>query len=162
MKNNEVIILSDDKGVGKTTALVNWVNGKSNIAGFLSPIVNGKRMFLNVETQAMIPMETEQRDLTIGKYAFDSSSFDQVEKSILKSWQETTAEFLVLDEIGPLEINKGLGFHELLLQLLIPISTKTPKLLLVVRKDCIDAFKSKYKLNTARIMSLHEFKKVFL
>jgi len=158
---NEVIILSDDKGIGKTTTLKNWVKDKSNIAGFLSPVFNGKRMFLNVETGAMIPMETEQKDLKVGKYAFDASSFDQVEKSFLKSWQEASNNFLVLDEIGPLEINKNLGFHELLLHVIEHSSENSPHLILVVRKDCIKAFLPKYKFQNTRILSMKEFKRLF-
>lgn len=162
MTNDRVIILSDEKGAGKTTILKEWVTNTLGVKGFLSPVVDNKRLFLIIETQELIPMETELKDLIVGRFAFDSRSFKQVEKNFMKDWNDSDANYLVLDEIGPLEINKDLGFHELVLQLQDSLSKDSPILILVVRKDCLDTFQEKYRFKDAKVVALEQFRKEFL
>ena len=158
----KVIILSAAKRSGKTTALKKWVQGRSDISGFLSPDVDGIRMFENIETGEMIPMEDRNGDLEIGRFVFDSSGFEKVEKSIKKSWEEGVSEYLVIDEIGPLEINKNLGFHELLLYLQKNMTQNSPILFLVVRDYLLDEFLTKYGFEDVKISSLEEFSENYL
>lgn len=156
---HKVVILCDAVGSGKTTALQEWVKQTPNALGFLSPVVNAKRMFQNIETGELIPMETENKDLEVGRFAFDSSNFKLVEDAIKQYFQQTTTEYLVIDEIGPLEIKKNLGFHELLLYLLKNISVSSPNLLLVVRNYVLEDFLIKYTFDNVIVLSVHEFKK---
>ena len=158
MTRNQVCILSGAIRTGKTTALKNWVEQTPNVAGFLSPDINGKRMFKNIKTGELTPMETEQKDLVVGKYAFDYNSFKHVENEILKEWRKATANFIVLDEIGPLEIKKGLGFHKLLIYLQQKTNTDKPNLIFVVRDFCLETFLKKYDFKNIRVFNVKQLK----
>lgn len=156
---NRVIILSDAVRTGKTTVLQEWVKKRQNVSGFLSPDINGKRMFQDVETGEVIPMETENKDLKVGRFAFDSHSFLLVEKRIKKTWNKAKTDFLIIDEIGPLEIKKNLGFHNLLkyLQDRITQNSNSPSIILIVRNYALDAFLKKYNFKNVEVYTLAEF-----
>ncbi|WP_452220877.1 nucleoside-triphosphatase [Lacinutrix salivirga] len=157
MKSNTVYIISDAKRSGKTTALQTWLKDKTTISGFLSPVVNGKRIFFNIENKTFIPMETNNKDLKIGNYAFDNASFKHVEETILTLWEAKSTKCIVLDEIGPLEIESGLGFHNLILHLSKTIDQNKPDLLFVVRDYCLDRFLNKYPFKKPKIMTVKQF-----
>jgi nucleoside-triphosphatase THEP1 len=161
MSLNKIYVLSDAIRAGKTTALKNWAKQTPNVVGFLSPEIDGKRMFQDLETEEFIPMETDKKDLLVGKFAFDSRSFEYVENKILEAWQEAVADFIILDEIGPLEINKHLGFHNLLINLQEETSSKKPNLFFVVRDYCLEIFLEKYGFKNIEVMNLEEFKSSF-
>jgi len=143
MNNHKIYILTDKKGIGKTTSLQKWVKNKSNVKGFLSPIVEGKRIFKIIGTNQHIPMETNSRDLKIGKYLFDQNSFYKVEEIVLNEFLSGNYSILILDEIGPLEINKNQGFHNLVLRLINSYREYGSKLLFVVRQSCLQDFLKK-------------------
>ena len=105
-------------------------------------------------------MESDYGELTIGCYNFNKESFQYVEKSIIQTWSENKADYIVLDEIGPVEIRKNLGFHELLMHLQDTIEKAHPNLLLVVRDYCLEEFISKYKFNNLEVMTLNNFNKI--
>ncbi|WP_422103952.1 nucleoside-triphosphatase [Winogradskyella sp.] len=158
MTNTKIYILSDRIRSGKTTALQEWVKKTSNVVGFLSPDINGKRMFLEIETGKLLAMEKSDGDLTVGKYNFAKDSFDYVEQRIKKAWHLNKADVIVLDEIGPLEIKKNLGFHQLLLHLQNTTEKAHPNLILVVRDYCLEDFKSKYKFNNLKVLTITDLK----
>jgi nucleoside-triphosphatase THEP1 len=162
MHNQKIYILSDKKGIGKTTSLQKWIESKSYLKGFLSPLVEGKRMFQIIETQEFIPMETKSKDLKIGKYLFDQKSFDKVEQIVLNTFLAGTKDTIILDEIGPLEINKNLGFHNLVLRLINTRKEYKSNLLFVVRQSCLKDFINKYKLSDYEIFNLDKFNHKYL
>jgi len=158
MKQRKTYILSDSIRRGKTTALQEWVKQTPNVAGFLSPDIKGKRMFLDIKTGRLLEMEKTNGSLSIGKFTFDKHSFEYVENSIKTAWQSNTVDFIVLDEIGPLEIKKNLGFHELLLYLQDTAKNAHAHLIFVVRDYCLDDFKSKYRFNHIKVLTINDLK----
>lgn len=162
MNRTKTIILSDTIRIGKTTTLQIWVKEMPHVAGFLSPVIDGKRMFQDIRTGQQIPMETEHKDLEVGKYAFDSASFTKVEEKIRELWNEQSLDYLVIDEIGPLEIRKDKGFHQLIKYLSLSNSEQRPQLVFVVRDYCLDEFIEKYHFPNVEVFSLPEFKHHFL
>lgn len=158
MKRHKVYILSDAIRTGKTTALQQWVEKTKSVTGFLSPDIDGKRMFLDIQTGKLIPMETSNKDLIVGKYAFDTNSFKYAENKLLEAWKTGVDEYIVIDEIGPLEIRKNLGFHNLLLQLQPEANRDYPNLFFVVRDYCLDEFIEKYGYQEAEVLSLKAFR----
>ena len=159
MKNelaDNIFIFSDQIGGGKTTILKNWAANKPNISGFLSVKIEGKRFFLNLETGEKKPMEIENSDLQIGKFSFDPEVFLWAEKELLKQYQ-SNKEWLIIDEIGPLEIRKNQGFHELILKIIEENSTSRPKIIFVVRDFMVAEFIDKYQFSTAEILSKNYF-----
>ena len=159
MKNelaDNIFIFSDQIGAGKTTILKNWAGNKPNIAGFLSVKIEGKRFFLNLETGEKQPMEIENSDLKIGKFSFNAEVFLWAEKELLKQYQ-SDKEWLIIDEIGPLEIRKNQGFHELILKIIQEKSSSKPKIIFVVRDFMVAEFIDKYQFSKAKILSKNYF-----
>lgn len=161
MHNPKIYILSDKKGIGKTTSLQKWVKINPQLKGFLTPIVNGKRMFQIIETNNYLPMETESKELIIGRYSFNKKNFETVAQMVLKLSSGNSNQTIIIDEIGPLEINKNQGFHNLVLKL-TEIAANNPKLFFVVRESCLQDFITKYKLKNFEVINLKDFHHKFL
>lgn len=125
---NSVYILSNALHSGKTTLLNNWIKNRNDVTGFLSPKIGGKRHFQNIETDETRLLEVEYSKLKIGKYHFDELVF-QWAFDCLKKQFANDKEWIVIDEIGPLEIKFGKGFHQIILDFL-EINNKNKKILL--------------------------------
>ncbi|MBF8456842.1 NTP transferase domain-containing protein [Kaistella sp. G5-32] len=154
--NNKIYIFSDKIGSGKTTLLKNWFENNENISGFLSPKVNGKRVFENLETGEQRLLEVEHSSLQIGKYSFDPEVFSWAESELSKQLN-SQKEWLIIDEIGPLEIRKEKGFHELILKILNDESSNYPKIVFVVRDFMVDEFIEKYQFQNPKILPKNFF-----
>ena len=159
MKNElafNIYIFSDQIGAGKTTILKTWAQNKPTVTGFLSVKIDGKRFFDNLETGEKQPMEIENSDLKIGKFSFDPKVFLWAEKELLKQYQ-SNREWLIIDEIGPLEIRKNQGFHALILKIIQENPASKPKIIFVVRDFMVAEFIDKYKFSHAKILSKNYF-----
>lgn len=141
---------------GKTSALVNWAATRNEVSGILTPVVNGKRMFMDAETGNLFRMEAgaqEANSLQVGRFKFSKTQFEKaisiIEKAIdKKGW-------LVIDELGPLELRKE-GFYSIASKALA--SRKGP-ILLVVRDtdDMVDKVKAFFQIPYAvKINALSE------
>ncbi|MBW8359531.1 MAG: NTP transferase domain-containing protein [Weeksellaceae bacterium] len=155
--NENIFILSGRKGSGKTTSLLRWAEKSINITGFLSPKIDGKRSFQNLKTWELRPMENKNSTLKVGKYVFDEETFSWAAEELYLQFQGDT-EWLVIDEIGPLEVRKQQGFHEFLLKILHENGPLKPKLLFVVRDTLVDEFLDHYKITSCKILPLDFFK----
>ncbi|NNE31066.1 MAG: hypothetical protein HKN40_01730 [Winogradskyella sp.] len=154
MMDSQVILLVGPIRSGKTTTLRKWTKNTSNVVGYLSPDIEGKRVFEEIGSGNKLPMQVKDGDLIIGKYTFDSTSFDYIKNKILKTCRNKNVDYIVIDEIGPLEIKKNLGFHDLLLQLQSNNHLKKTNLILVVRNNCIKPFLAKYKFKNVKVVSI--------
>jgi nucleoside-triphosphatase THEP1 len=128
-----IYILSAPIQTGKTTSLINWSAQREDVYGILTPIKNGKRVFMNAHTREEFTMEAENGEETfdVGRFHFSKKNFEKavciIRNDMLKpGW-------LVIDEIGPLEL-KGQGFHDVLIELL---HVKKEKIILVVREGLV-------------------------
>jgi len=84
---------------------------------------------------------TGQEDtLAVGRFVFSKAGFNQAIQIIRDA--NTKEGWLVIDEIGPLEIN-GQGFCDVLKEVL---SVRREKILLVVREGMIDRVKETFAL----------------
>ncbi len=107
-----IFLLSDNIRSGKTSRLWNWAKGQPKVGGFLTPDVEGKRFLLELSTGRFYPFEVKQptpHTISIGKFHFLQTAFD-LGRNILKRDREQALPWLIIDEIGPLEL-KGLGFE---------------------------------------------------
>jgi nucleoside-triphosphatase len=120
MSNPSVYILTGKKHSGKTTHLLNNYVVDKNVAGILSPVINGKRFFLDIKTKERFDYGSKPRMrqdiLQIGNYAFSQKAFDKA-VSILENSLHEKPSWLIIDEIGPLELS-GKGFCRLLEKLM--------------------------------------------
>ena len=79
--NNEIYILTGEIQTGKTTTLLNWIINKNNVCGILTPVIDSKRMFLNISNKELFEMEAnlnEKDVLLIGKFLFSISAFSKL------------------------------------------------------------------------------------
>src|SRR5215203_3838692 len=103
---------------GKTTYLETNYAGKKNVYGILTPIINGKRVFLNIATGEIFPMEAceEEEAVAVGKYRFSKDGFQKA-TSVLTQGLEQKEGTWILDEVGLLELRKT-GFYNIVKKML--------------------------------------------
>lgn len=147
----QCIILSGEIQSGKTTALQKWLAGKK-AAGILSPIVHGERMLYDIQQDQYIsfqsPISTPET-IAVGRYHFYKKAFERANE-ILQ--QKTNADWLIVDEIGPLEL-KEQGFFPALKNIMDDPSIN---LLVVVRTSLVEEVKEKFLLKNALILTIQD------
>lgn len=112
-KTPRIILFSAPVGTGKTTGVQRWAEGKS-VCGILNPIVNGYRLLLDLHTgqkypfEAVRPIDNPVNLVAVGNYFFYKGAFEKA-REILKECRKNPQRWVVLDEIGLLELEgKGL------------------------------------------------------
>ncbi|HGY56865.1 MAG TPA: hypothetical protein ENK44_14250 [Caldithrix abyssi] len=110
----KIYILSGAVHSGKTTRLLNWANQRKDVYGVLAPIIEERRFLLNIHTKESRLLEAppkalEEKLVHIGKYSFFKATF-RWGRQVLEQTPAQKAAWLVIDEIGPLEL-AGLGLE---------------------------------------------------
>lgn len=144
---SDIYILAGKLHSGKTLSLLHWVQNRNDVYGILSPVMNGKRFFQDVSTKKIFLMESEADEkevLEVGKYMFSKSAFLRAEKIILSALKQK-AGWLIIDEIGPLEL-KGEGLDGVLKQVLSKNSQL--KILLVIREHLLEDITAYFGIST--------------
>ncbi len=106
--SNKIYLLNGPVHSGKTTGVMQWLSSRQNAAGILAPIKDGKRYLMNVETgeEKLLersPLNKKDR-IIIGSYTFDKQVFEWGNE-VLMNAIENGPEWIIIDEIGPLELN---------------------------------------------------------
>lgn len=136
---------------GKTTTLKEFCTGRPQTGGILSPVINGKRHFVDIESQETFLMEdfpSEENIIQTGKYIFSEAAFKRATE-LLQSCISRNVELIIIDEIGPLEL-RGKGFAEIL-QHLLSITLPKINLILVVRENIVDNVIENFQLDKSTI-----------
>ncbi len=132
-------ILTGEKQTGKTNVLQEWRKQNNLLKGIITPIDTlGKRIFKNIATNETFSMEAENVEadgIAVGKYIFSQKAFKKANKIILESFS-TLPPFLIIDEIGPLEIKQQLGFYHTLIYVTSFVQN-TCTIVLIVRPSCL-------------------------
>lgn len=154
MKPN-IFILSKPIQTGKTTALMEWSKTQKNIAGILTPDIKGNRKLFDIEDNIFYDFEVKnplpKDEITpIGKFNFHTNIFTKAQQIIANS----NANYLIIDEIGRLELNQNRGLEPALSKV---ISTYTNYknegcLILVIRDYLLEDCIKKYHLQHAKII----------
>ena len=92
----------------------------------------------------------EEETLTVGRFIFSKAAFDKAIQIIRDSI--TKEGWLVIDEIGPLEL-EGKGFYTIINEILILRKNKT---ILVVRKGMVEKVKDCFMINATEVNSIDE------
>lgn len=159
-----IYILTGKIRTGKTTALLNWCESRSDVHGLLCPDDhNGKRYFLNVKSKDTFPLEvltdSEVDDIIpIGPFKFLKSSFERANDYLesLMSLQGNT--FVIIDELGKLEL-KNEGLHasaEILVAKFM--SNDNQHLILVVRDYLIDDILMHYTISEYSVLKKEDLR----
>jgi nucleoside-triphosphatase len=139
-----IYILSTPIHSGKTTSLIEWCRDKK-VSGILTPVRNGKRVFLDISSGLEFAMEADDKEdfLEIGRFRFSKKGFEKAAGILIEAINKPG--WLIIDEIGPLEL-RGEGFHDTLQTVL---SRRRDDIILVVREGLTEqvmdhfAFKAK-------------------
>ncbi|HEY6062429.1 MAG TPA: nucleoside-triphosphatase [Chitinophagaceae bacterium] len=147
-----IYILSAPIQSGKTTSLINWSATRNDVYGILTPVINGKRIFMNAHTREQFPMEAggEEEVLAIGRFIFSKAGFDKAIQIIRNAMN--TEGWLVIDEIGPLEL-EGKGFYDIVNEILM---LRKNKMILVVRSGLAEKVKALFMINATEVNSIDE------
>lgn len=154
MKRPNIIIFSRDIRTGKTTELSRWLGGKK-AAGILTPDVHGLRMLQDMGTGALHPLQTmsEADAITIGRFHFSQQGFEHA-RQILKQAMHAQPNWIVVDEVGKLELEQQKGLEPTLSELIAHAKKLTDtRLLLVVRDSLLEKALLHYRLNDALIVN---------
>lgn len=158
---NKIYIYSDAIQTGKTTRVLAWINNKPNVYGILTPDVAERRRLYNIADKQLLQFEVDKNATSeveiIGKFTFLKSAFKLAQK-ILKSALTEQAEWLIIDEIGKLELaNKGLESQ--LSEILNDFSELSPKtkILFIIRDTLLQEAIQKYSLKHAEVVNYTYF-----
>jgi nucleoside-triphosphatase THEP1 len=149
-KQQKIYIITAPVQTGKTTALINWSATRNDVYGIFTPVMEGKRVFMNAQKKEQFPMEAAKGEtdvLTVGRFIFSKPGFDKAIQIIhdavdKKGW-------LIIDEIGPMEL-RGEGFTEILKEIL---AIRKEKIVLVVREGLVEKVKEQFITQEAEIIT---------
>jgi nucleoside-triphosphatase THEP1 len=144
-----IVILTAPIQSGKTTSLINWSAERKDVHGILTPVVSGKRYFMNAQSKEQFLMEAEAKEETIavGRFLFSKTNFNKAIQIIRDVIHKDG--WLVMDEIGPLEL-RGEGFCDVLKEVLL---RRKEKILLVVREGMAEKVKVYFSIRHAACIS---------
>jgi nucleoside-triphosphatase len=154
---NKIIIVTGNIQTGKTTFLQTFCE-QQQTAGILTPIINQKRFFYDISKHTFFEMEanpTEEK-LAIGKYLFSVKAFIHANNILLEASTREDIKYLIIDEIGPLEIKLQQGLYTSIKKIIDKPYKYT--LLLVVRTQLVDMAIAHLKLYKPLIVDLNTLK----
>ncbi len=135
-----------------------------NFAGILTPIIKNERFFYNISSNEFFAMEASELEesFIVGKYRFAKKSFEKANSILIKESSKTDIDYLIIDEIGPLEVDKQQGLFKALNFIITKSFHFT--LLLIIRKTLLDNALTILKLQNSTIMNVtemaHHFKTI--
>ncbi len=140
------LIVTGPINSGKTTRLMDWCKNRNDVYGILTPKINGKRVFMDVATGDQFEMEAQENEenvLSIGKYIFSVDGFVRA-KNIVRKATNRKNGWLIIDEVGPLEL-KGEGFNAELKELLVSMEDSL-RVIIVVRESLVEQVITYFKI----------------
>lgn len=142
---------------------MDWIssNNTLSVGGFLSPVVNNKRQIYFPAAQKYIPFEVAEiaenqspEIVKIGRYEFYKSAFSLAIAQIKEDLKGNIHDYLIIDELGKLEIETNSGFEPQFSQFLEEYRRNTdpkPSLVIIVRNTLLEQAVEKYNFQNARI-----------
>ena len=152
MRNN-IYIFSRPIQSGKTTLLAKWVSNCPDAAGILTPDIDGKRCLLDIATTTMHPLEvpaTHPNHISVGRFRFNNEVF-QTAQSILRQSVPLQPSWLIIDEIGKLEIERNTGLEPAVSEIIsaYQAGVVNGNLLLVVRDYLLSRAITHYQIQNS-------------
>ncbi|KAF0142048.1 MAG: hypothetical protein FD122_1135 [Stygiobacter sp.] len=154
---NKIKIVTGGIKTGKTTRLMRWAASQKNIDGIFQPVIDEKRFVYHIGSRTLKPLETSDKEniTSIGKYNFSNQTFAWSQK-ILSDCAAKNLDWIIVDEIGPLEL-QGKGLEPDVSKLLSDRENIKAQILCVVRDSILEKFIEHYGLqNDYEIFELKE------
>ncbi|KAH3744935.1 hypothetical protein Pelo_13661 [Pelomyxa schiedti] len=166
-----VALLSGDVHSGKTTQVRQWLErlraaGKSAAGILAGPDIDGLRHLTSIATGEVKKlqirdMEEAKRDglsvCSICNYVFDNAVFEwargEIERAafpVASSGAVPPLDYLILDEVGPLELREGIGLEPMVTRIftsLAQLALRGTTVVVVVRATSAPRFREKYNLS---------------
>ncbi len=156
-RHSNIYILTGPVQSGKTTRLLQFIQGKKAIGGILTPDISGKRKLLGISSGEYYDLQVDENfsgeKISIGKFHFDNAFMEKAIEILLQDRQDNPG-WLIVDEVGKLEVEQGAGLHTAVLHLIDYYQSGAPgKLLLVVRDSLLEKAILKYGLQEAQVVN---------
>lgn len=149
----KIYLFSRPIRTGKTTELQSWLSLKNNVDGVLMPDIEGKRHLQFYKENRLISIEANENEeyFSIGKFKFKIQPFEQAKQYILEAVHQKI-DYLVIDEIGKLELQHHSGFEPGLATLIEMANQNNVSLIIVVRSSLLEEMIQHYQINDAIII----------
>lgn len=156
--NDNILVLAQPVRSGKTSQLMRWTYGnEEEIRGVITPDFLGKRILVDSFSSNTYPFEIEDdsQSFKIGNFKLSKATFS-VAENILSDAMASNCDWIVIDEIGKLELFQNTGFEPCASKIIahfLKTDTVGKKLLLVIRDSLLEEAISHYKLQNVRVIS---------
>lgn len=145
----KIFILTGPVHTGKTTRLMHWAASQNKIDGIFQPIIDDKRFIYQIASRALKSLEVsasakDEHTIKIGNYSFSKETFEWAQ-NILINCLKKNLDWLVIDEIGPLEL-EGNGLEPAVSSIINARENVSAKIVCVVREEILQKFIDHYKL----------------
>lgn len=148
---SRIIFVSGEKQIGKTSELMRRFAHKGYAGGVLMPVQGGERYFYALRTKEVWKAEADslaENRLLVGRFVFSETAFVQANEVIVSDVGKCPV--LVIDEIGPLELQQQKGLYEALEYCLQHIG-EIRFLILVVRPSLLETLKAFCELRIGNV-----------
>lgn len=159
-----IYILTGAIRTGKTSALKEWSESRHDVDGLLCPdSATGKRYFLEVKSKTEFPLEVEAKPnietISVGPFLFSKVAFEHA-NTFLKGLLHSDAKFIILDELGKLEL-KNTGLYESA-ELLISNYEhhKDCHLIIVIRDTLLDAVIKHFEFSHYQLLTKEDLNRI--
>lgn len=143
---SKINIVTGNIKTGKTTRLMKWALSQNNIDGIFQPVIDEKRFIYHIGSRTLRKLETSETEniTTIGKYNFSNETLAWAQ-NILIGCISKNLDWIIIDEIGPLELN-GNGLEPAITNVILQRNNISSQILCVVRETMLELFLQHYKL----------------
>lgn len=133
---------------GKTTRIMEWASSSEKIDGITSPLYMNQKHLYNLKTGVMKNLENvsecdEEKIISVGSYKFNPDVFEWGRKKLNEAVNTNNTKWLVIDEIGLLELN-GKGLEPEVSTILKKRENYKFDILLIVRESLVEDVMKKY------------------
>lgn len=159
-----IYIFSEPIQSGRTTILENWLPKVQGAAGFLTPDIYGQRKLYDIASGDYFDFEVDPGDCPdhtrIDDRAFDNNIYRHGRQLLLNA-VNNWPRWLIVDEVGPLEINEDGGWEPALSELIKQHNDSDNEcdLMLVIRDTLLNEAIQHYRLHAAIVLDRKFFGK---
>jgi nucleoside-triphosphatase THEP1 len=139
---------------GKSSRLLSFVQSRKDYGGILSPVFDGKKYLYDIQSGEKRLLEAEAVDtvneiISAGRYKFKKKVFAWGQ-SILKKALQENYNYILIDEIGQLELS-GSGLSPAADEIIESELKRKINIVVIVRDSLIENFLAHYDLGPDEI-----------